>query len=180
MKKNMDSHLDLLEAEGERSLICDKHRYLKRSMMQYYLKRKRTTTLCIDKCIKCNCYLKRQMQIFVEFEFSVSRFILHRCVFLFVPWDIFLSYQCTVNNKMVVCMKTLTSPFINGINNDSNTLFFIPNNSLLLVIKYVVRDSNPCRLNKLSRQKQFRRATLHELCEIITKSLKKMLLFSCC
>lgn len=52
MKKNMDSHLDLLEAEGERSLICDKHRYLKRSMMQYSLKRKRTTTLCIDKCIK--------------------------------------------------------------------------------------------------------------------------------
>lgn len=92
----------------------------------------------------------------------------------------FLSYQCTVNNKMVVCMKTLTSPFINGINNDSNTLFFIPNNSLLLVIKYVVWDSNPCRLNKLSRQKQFRRATLHELCKIITKSLKKMLLFSCC
>lgn len=134
--------------------------------------------LCIPKNVIA--ILKRQLQIFVEFEFPVSHFILHCCVFLFVPWDIFLSYQCTVNNKMVVCMKTLTSPFINGINNDSNTLFFIPNNSLLLVIKYVVRDSNPCRLNKLSRQKQFRRATLHELCEIITKSLKKMLLFSYC
>lgn len=120
------------------------------------------------------------MQIFVAFEFPVSRFILRCCVFLFVLWDIFLCYQCTVINKMIVCMETLTPPLINGIYNDSNSMVFILINSLLLVIKYVVRDSKPCRLNKLSRQKQFQRAALHELCEIITKSLKKMLLFSCC
>lgn len=40
------------------------------------------------------------MQIFIEFEFPVSRFILHCCVFLFVPWDIFsqLPMHCKQQN----------------------------------------------------------------------------------